>query len=63
VIYISSDDSIFISKSTFKVYWFQGDFQGDEDLIGQGKTLEEAVKIAEDYENKMELSVEYVRVT
>jgi hypothetical protein len=56
---MSSDDTIFISKSTFKVYWFQGDSFGEEDLIGQGKTLEEAIKIAEDYEEKIEYVVEY----
>lgn len=57
---MSSDDSIIISKSTFKIYYIQSQESfGEEDVIGQCKSLEEAIKFAEDWQEKDGMYVEY----
>ena len=58
---MSSDDSIIISKSTFKIYYIQLSQEGfgEEDVIGQCKSLEEAIKFAEDWQEKDGMYVEY----
>ena len=47
---MSANDIIYISKSTKQVF-YQGCADNDNKgvLIGQGVTLEDAIKIAEDY--------------
>ena len=50
---MSSNDILIISKSTFKVYHCDFDYLADTGdkgrPIGQGKSLEEAIKIAENW--------------
>jgi hypothetical protein len=58
---MSANNSIYINKNTFRVYehgCHDNDFIAEEEyLIGQGKSLEEAIEIAEEFEK--ENMVEY----
>lgn len=47
---MSANDIIFIDKKTFKVY-YQGCADNEDygKCVGKGKTLEEAIEIAENY--------------
>lgn len=56
---MSSNDFIAISKKDFKVFHGDADCGFSEaDLIGQGKNLEEAIEIAEKF-NEEGIGVEY----
>lgn len=55
---MSANDMLFVSKSNFRV--FHADADGCYNtLIGQGKSLEEAIKIAEDWEDEQCYPAEY----
>ena len=57
---MSANNAIYIKKKTFEVFYQDcDDNEGPGELIGKGKNLEDAIKIAEKQIKELEGSLEY----
>lgn len=62
---MSADNMVMVNKKTFKVYEScveDENFFADENIIGQGSSLEKALEIAENYcqEHTVEYGIRFV---